>query len=84
MIDKEKRAHKAKLLLEDEMVNEALNEMKGACYHNIVTSHPDNVNEREDLYYMSRCIEKFKEILIRFVNEGKKANIAPNIKQLKR
>lgn len=84
MIDKKKRAQKAKLLLEDEVLLAALAEMKEACYYNIETSKHDAINEREDLYYMMRCITKFKEILKRFINEGKTADVAPQIKQLKR
>lgn len=84
--DKVKRGAKAKSLLGDPILKQALEDMREACCHNIETSHHESGKEREDLYYMMRCISKFKEILEMYIDEGKEAEGIKtlNIKQLKR
>lgn len=79
-----RRAEHAERLLKDQVLQEAIQGMRDTCYHNIETSNHSQADEREDLYYMLRCIRAFEEKLKTFVRAGKVEVNNMNIKQLMR
>lgn len=66
-------AERARQLLKDPMVNEALTGMRETVFHNIRTSHHSKVDEREDLYKMLRAIDAFENEFKKRIDKGKKA-----------
>ena len=67
------KAERAKQLIKDPMITKAIMEMRDICYHNIRTSHHSKKDEREDLYYMLRAIDRFEEYFKSLIVTGKKA-----------
>lgn len=67
------RAERAKQILNDTLVREALEGMEKTVFHNIKTSHFKNTEEREDLYKMLRAIEEFRSEFQRHIRGGEKA-----------
>lgn len=67
------RGERAKQLLKDPMINEALTNMRETVYHNIRTSHYSKADEREDLYKMLRAIDAFENEFTRIIRGGEKA-----------
>lgn len=73
MTPEEKRSRKAddaKALLNSPILQEALSAMKETCFYNIETSAHDQAAEREDLYYMLRCISAFEKQLKQYIQDG--------------
>lgn len=64
---------RAKQVLNDPMVQDAINGMREAVFHNIRTSHHSKSEEREDLYKMLRAIDEFEKQFTQKINGGKKA-----------
>jgi hypothetical protein len=79
VIDKKKAekeiidGQKAKQLLREPMIVDAINGMRESVYHNIRTSHYSRADEREDLYKMLKAIDSFELELKRRIDKGKKA-----------
>ena len=85
MDDKQRRAERAKQLLEHDLLIEAFGAMEKACYNSIMHSKHDDQGAREAAYYFGRCIEVFKASLQKIMNDGVDTFEMPeNIKQLKR
>lgn len=84
MIDDEKvrKADHAKRLLEDKELKGAINKMRQTCYSNIETSNHGQKDEREDLYYMLRCISAFERALEATIRDGKTEMLNLNVKRL--
>lgn len=75
--EKEKTIRKGKhaeQLMNDVVLNSAIDEMKKSCYANIENSRGDQKDIREDMYYMLRSISKFQYILKKFLWHGKAAS----------
>ena len=79
---KQRKAENAKRLLNDPLLQEALSSLKETCFYNIETSTHDQKAEREDLYYMLRCITAFERKLKTYIDEGTVSVHNMNIKQL--
>lgn len=67
------QGERARQLLKDPMIADALSSMREAVYHNIRTSHYSKVDEREDLYKMLRAIDAFEEQFRLKIRGGEKA-----------
>lgn len=87
MIDEKKlhqasiRGKKAKALLEDELINSALVDIKDIIYKKIAASAFDEADAREDCYRMLRAAEMFEGMLRRHVNTGLAAEEKLNVMQ---
>lgn len=81
---KQRKAEHAKRLLNDPVLKEALSTLKETCFHNIETSSHDQSDQREDLYYMLRCISAFERQLKNYISEGTVSVHNLNIKKLVR
>lgn len=81
---KTRRADDAKMLLNHPLMGEALSKLKETCFYNIETSSHDQSDEREDLYYMLRCITAFEKQLKQYIQEGTVTAHNSNIKKLVR
>ena len=82
-----RKAEHAERLLKDPLLQEALEELKETCFYNIETSSHTAIEEREDLYYMLRCIKAFESRLKTYIKTGTVSMHNMNIKkvsQLKR
>ena len=79
-----RKADEAKMLLNNPLLQEALSSLKETCFFNIETSSHDQADEREDLYYMLRCIKMFERKLKQYINDGTATINNLNIKRLKR
>lgn len=82
-----KRAAQAKIALDNPVIKDVIGEMRDICYYNITSSKRSQQEEREDLYYMLRTIEKFENILKQYVDDEKileKELNPPKINLLKR
>lgn len=66
-------AERARQLLKDPMLREALDDMRETVYHNIRTSHYSKTDEREDLYKMLKAIDAFESEFLKRIDKGKKA-----------
>ena len=64
------RGRKAKTLLEDELMQSALNDIRMTIYKKIETSAFNQKDEREDCYRMLRAAEMFEGMLRRHINTG--------------
>ena len=87
MTPEEKKVRKsedAKRLLNDPILREALAEMRNACFHNIETSLHDEQEQREDLYYMLRCVTAFERQVKKIIQEGQASLNNLNIRKLVR
>ena len=87
MTPEEKKARKAddaKRLLNDPILKEALRDLKDTCFYNIESSTHEQAQEREDLYYMLRCISAFERQLTKYIQEGTVSLHNLNIKKLVR
>lgn len=87
MTPEEKKARKAddaKMLLNNPLLKEALNTLKETCFYNIETSAHDQSDQREDLYYMLRCISAFERQLKQYIKDGTVSVHNVNIKKLVR
>lgn len=85
MNEKQRRAERAKELLENDLLNEAFGAMEKACYNSIMHSKHDDQTSREDAYYFGRCIVLFRSSLKKIINDGVEPFQMPEeIKQLKR
>lgn len=62
---------KARQLLEDPMINDALNAIRKNLYDKIARSDFDQSEAREDAYRMLRSVEAFEGQFKRFINTGK-------------
>lgn len=85
MTPEEKKARKAddaKMLLNNPLLKEALRELKDTCFYNIETSSHDQSVEREDLYYMLRCIKAFEAKLKQYIDQGTVTVHNLNIKRM--
>ena len=71
--EKIQKGDHAERILNDPTVSAALNRIKETIYHNIATSHPKAVEEREDLYKMLRIHAEFIKQLKEEINGKKKA-----------
>jgi len=81
---KQRKADDAKRLLNDPIIREALSTLKETCFYNIETSAHNQEAEREDLYYMLRCISAFEKQLKQYIQEGTVSLHNLNIKKLVR
>jgi hypothetical protein len=79
-----RRANDAKMLLNHPLMREALSEMKETCFYNIETSRHDQEQEREDLYYMLRCISAFEAKFKQYIKDGTVTLHNLNIKKIVR
>lgn len=79
---KARKAEDAKRLLNDPILKEALSTLKETCFYNIETSHHDQVDQREDLYYMLRCITAFERQIKQYIQDGTVTVHNLNIKKL--
>lgn len=79
-----RKAEDAKRLLNDRVLKEALENLRTTCFHNIETSSHDQAGQREDLYYMLRCISAFERELKRFISDGQVKLHNLEIKQIVR
>lgn len=85
MDEKQRKAERAKILLENDLLNECFGAMEKACYTTIMHSKHDDSASREDAYYFGRCIEVFKASLQKMINDGIETFEMPTeIRQLKR
>lgn len=85
MTPEEKKARKAddaKMLLNNALLNEALSTLKETCFYNIETSAHDQTEQREDLYYMLRCISAFERQLKQYIKDGTVSVHNLNIKHI--
>jgi hypothetical protein len=81
---KQRKAEDSKRLLNDPILREALRTLKDTCFYNIETSNHSQTEEREDLYYMLRCITAFESQLKKFIQEGTVSVHNLNIKKIVR
>lgn len=81
---KQRKAQDAKRLLNDPILKEALRELKDTCFYNIETSSHEMSSEREDLYYMLRCISAFEKKLKHYIQEGTVSLHNLNVKRIVR
>lgn len=79
---KQRKADNAKRLINDPLLQEALQELKNTCFYNIETSSHDQADQREDLYYMLRCITAFERQFKQYIQEGTVSLHNVNIKKL--
>ena len=87
MTPEEKRARKAddaKRLLNDPILSEAIQTLRETCFHNIESSSHDQAEQREDLYYMLRCISAFERQLKQYIQDGTVQVHNMNIKKILR
>jgi adenylosuccinate synthase len=87
MTPEEKKARKAddaKMLLNNPLLQETLSTLKETCFYNIETSSHDQQEEREDLYYMLRCITAFERQLKQYIQDGTVQVHNLNIKKILR
>jgi hypothetical protein len=85
MTPEEKKSRKAedtKRLLNDPIIRDAISAMRETCFYNIETSNHGQEQEREDLYYMLRCISVFEKQLKQYIQDGTVTLHNLNIKQL--
>ena len=75
MNDKEKanRGERARQLLKDPLIKDAIDNLKGIVFSNIESSHYSKVDEREDLYKMLQAINKFESQFKKWVKDGELA-----------
>lgn len=64
---------RARQLLKDPMIVEALTGMRETVYHNIRTSSYKEIEEREELYKMLKAIDAFEDQFKRRIDRGQKA-----------
>ena len=67
------RGERAKQILNDKLVQDALKTMKENVYTNIQTSHFKDIEEREHLYKMLKAIDAFEKEFERHIRGGQKA-----------
>lgn len=67
------RGERARQLLNDPMLRDAIDKMRETTYHNIRTSNFKQIDEREECYKMLKAIDHFEDEFTRIVNGGKKA-----------
>jgi predicted ester cyclase len=68
-----RRGERARQLLKDPLISEALTNLKNTVYHNIETSHYSKIEEREDLYKMLQAINGFEKQFKNMIRNGKQA-----------
>lgn len=81
---KERRAQDAKRLLNDPLFKESIETLRKTCFHNIESSSYDQEAQREDLYYMLRCITALEKQLKNIIQEGKAVELNFNLRKLTR
>tara|TARA_R110001592_G_C12782510_1_gene715167 strand:- start:380 stop:637 length:258 start_codon:yes stop_codon:yes gene_type:complete len=73
MVDKEKQiqeGHKAKELLENPMVSNALNNILNEGYQSWISTEASDSKARETLYHQQIAALKFKQVLINTIENG--------------
>lgn len=73
-IDLIKRGHRAKALIEDDMVAEAIAAMRADAYEKIEKTRAGDKDERESLYMYLKAISNFEAFFAYTVEEGHTAN----------
>lgn len=69
-VQKGENAHR---IINEPLIQEALEGMRSTVYHNIRTSNFKQVDEREDLYKQLKAIDAFERQFTDMINGGKKA-----------
>lgn len=77
-----RRTEEAKGIYNHPIFKEALENLRKTCFHNIETSSHDQGEQREDLYYMLRCISAFEREIKKIMDEGKVTAINLQARQL--
>ncbi len=78
---KARRGERARQLLKDPLITEALDNLKGIVFNNIESSHHSKVDEREDLYKMLQAINGFENQFKKMMRDGELAK--SRLEQLK-
>lgn len=68
-----RRGERARQLLKDPLISEALNSMRENVFTNIRTSHYKDIDDREDLYKMLKVIDQFEGQFNKLIRDGKVA-----------
>jgi len=79
---KKRKGEDAKRLLNDPVLKEALSTLRNTCFNNIESSSHDQQGQREDLYYMLRCISAFERQLKQYIQEGTVSVYNSNVNRL--
>jgi hypothetical protein len=67
---KKRLSQNAERIINDPAYKKAISLIRDACYINIETSTFDQKEEREDLYYMLRCIGVFENAFKKIIRDG--------------
>ena len=77
----QRRADKARQLLNDDLFIETMKAIKGTCYRKIEESDLDDTKSRENLYYLLKAANEFEAIFNSYLIDGAVALSRLNLKQ---
>lgn len=71
--EKARKGERARQLLKDPLIKDALDGLRGIVFKNIETSHYSKTGEREDLYKMLQAINGFESQFKKMMRDGELA-----------
>ena len=71
--ERRRRGEKARKLLDDQLINSALHDIRQKMYSGISSTSLKQDKEREGYYYMLKAIDSFESMLKNYISEGNRA-----------